>query len=261
MPQIGKCKLCLRPGVELQESHFLPKGAYRAVRKLGGVTPILIRHGTAIQMDEQMKDFVLCAACEVRLNKNGEDWVLRHCNRRGKGFKLSDLVHPMTPQISGPDLKMYPTSQIPGIDAEKLRYFAISVLWRGSAHAWSWGGQPMETPSLGRKYQEEFRRYLMGETDFPMNAVVTIHLQTDPKLCEGCCTPTGRRSSRGDWVYSFYFLGLYFVCSIGNLLSPETRNSCVSKFIFQGPIADMALTRSTAKTIINAKRLGSIRSK
>ena len=88
---IGLCRLCLAPDIDLQDSHFIPSAAYKAVEELGGVTPLIVKGDITIQKNQQLKKHLLCADCEDRFNKNGEQWVLGYCNRAGKGFRLYGL--------------------------------------------------------------------------------------------------------------------------------------------------------------------------
>ena len=94
---LGTCKLCLTPGVELQRSHLIPAGAYKAIRNSGGEPPIVMKSAVTIKKDEQISDCLLCANCEQRFSENGECWILEHCNQFDAGFKLNDLIEQSTP--------------------------------------------------------------------------------------------------------------------------------------------------------------------
>src|SRR5277367_373103 len=73
--KIGKCKLCLREGVSIQRSHFLPAGVYRILRddQAKNPNPWLLTEKAAYQTSWQMKAWLLCRDCEQLLSKKGED--------------------------------------------------------------------------------------------------------------------------------------------------------------------------------------------
>jgi hypothetical protein len=262
MPVVGQCKLCLRSEVELQESHFIPKAAYKAVQKLAGVTPLNVRGEITVQKNDQITAFLLCATCEDRFNKNGENWVISHCNRPGSGFKLYDLLQTLQPvrDPDEPDLKMYAAASIAEIDASKLAYFVLSVLWRGSIHNWRWGKDELHTDRLGTKYEDEFRRYLLGESDFPQNVAIHVFVLEDSKMWDGFTIPFRQKLKDGLWRYTFVFLGISFRCLLGNVMDAKTRSACVyqspQKYIFCGNAVDKIFVRDFAPTLLKAKRVG-----
>lgn len=89
----SRCRLCL--GVKpLQNSHLLPKALYRLLRTAGkkNPSPVWFNRNSAWTSSSQFADQLLCSDCEQLFHRNGEDWVLRQCNR-GKGrFCLQDEV-------------------------------------------------------------------------------------------------------------------------------------------------------------------------
>jgi hypothetical protein len=162
----GKCKLCLQEKVELRDSHLIPAGAYRLIRSSDGSSPIVMKSSVTIKKDEQVSDYVLCEPCEQRINKGGEEYVLAHCNNFAGGFRLSDILNALQPLEVHGTTAVYAGSQSSEIDLDRLAYFGASVLWRGSAHSWRSGKDPLRTPSLG-SYEEHFRKYLIGQGPFP----------------------------------------------------------------------------------------------
>jgi hypothetical protein len=64
----GDCRLCLVKGVELRDSHIMPKFSYRRARAKGaGGDPVHIRNGKAFQASAQITEYLLCAHCEQRI--------------------------------------------------------------------------------------------------------------------------------------------------------------------------------------------------
>lgn len=146
---IGQCRLCLRCDVELQESHFLPKGIYRILRDDGhpNPNPFLVTGSARVQTSWQMKANLLCEACEGRFCKNGEDWVLRSCLKKDGSFRLAAWLAARAPDISaaGAATRIYFAANIPEIDIAALSYFSASIFWRASIHGWNSDGSiPVE---------------------------------------------------------------------------------------------------------------------
>lgn len=74
MGNLGKCKLCLLDGVELRESHFMPRKLYYSGKQ---------KLGFSSRIDsgfdpEEFKAPLLCEQCERRFSENGESEVLKH---------------------------------------------------------------------------------------------------------------------------------------------------------------------------------------
>src|SRR5438046_453557 len=97
----GKCKLCQREPVELLDSHLLPSAGYKRIRESqqGKTPPVITRERTMVK-DDQVSDYVFCAECEGRFNKNGESWVLKNCFLFNKGFPLKQKLDECEPVYS-----------------------------------------------------------------------------------------------------------------------------------------------------------------
>jgi len=65
------------------------------------------------------------------------------------------------------------------VDRAKIAYFALSLFWRASVHTWVAHDGERVRIDLGRKYNEEIRRYLLGETPIPKNAALLVAVCTD----------------------------------------------------------------------------------
>jgi hypothetical protein len=52
---------------------------------------------------------------------------------------------------------------------EAISYFAASMFWRASVH--DWNNRADEPIQLG-PYEEQFRKYLMEESDFPVDCAL-----------------------------------------------------------------------------------------
>jgi len=167
--KIGKCKLCLADGVELQDSHFLPKGVYKILRDddAANPNPWIISDRKTAQISFQLKAHLFCRDCEQRLNRQGEKWVLSNCLKKDGSFPLASFLASRLPDIFSDTnpTRVYFAAKIPEIDCPALAYFAASMFWRGSIHGWSEDGA---IPVKLGPFQESFRQYLIGQEDFPV---------------------------------------------------------------------------------------------
>lgn len=161
---MGICKLCLEDK-DLQNSHLMPRALYvksRGPGKKGNQDPFVVTVEGGKQSSFQTKDYVLCRECEQRFSKNGEDYVMRIVTDREGRFPFLEMLNNAPTRTIGKDWIHYTVTDTPDIDRDKLAYFALSVLWRASVHIWEQeSGKPVSI-DLGKKYNEQVRRYLLG---------------------------------------------------------------------------------------------------
>ena len=76
--RVGTCHMCLRPDVELQESHIVPKWCYKCMRCTvpGEVPDPVMIGGAAFHTSRQVTEHLLCKNCERVLNP-AETYVSR----------------------------------------------------------------------------------------------------------------------------------------------------------------------------------------
>src|SRR5579859_3318029 len=132
-PIVGTCALC-RTSAKLCDSHVLPKSLYRLMHLSThkNPNPNLVTQGFVGKTSRQVRSHLLCPVCEKRFDENGEKWVMRNCYR-GKGvFRLREMLEKAQPIEGTPEAAFFGTTQCPGVDYQKLAYFAMSVYWRGS---------------------------------------------------------------------------------------------------------------------------------
>ena len=172
MSAIGKCKLCLREGVELLVSHFVSRKLYYSGKKrLEFIN--LLESGTD---PEELQSPLLCRECESRFDRNGEDEVLKHVAPK-LVLKRMPLVEQMKVAWARDDDPSAPRHDARDfdIDTEKFAYFALSIVWRRTIHEWS--------PAIPRwdlgQFAEDMRRYLLGEIPFPTNMAVIVMVCSD----------------------------------------------------------------------------------
>src|ERR1035441_2420778 len=173
-----RCRLCLK-SKPLQQSHLLAKALYRLLRTQSAKNPdpVWLTGKAAWSSSSQLSDKLLCFDCEQLFSKNGEDWVLRHCFR-GKGrFRLREMIRGVQPVgIPIPQAKFIPTLLIPGMEMDKLAYFAASVIWRAGVHRWVVDGLELKPIDIRKDQLEQLRRFLVGETVFPSDTYLWVSI-------------------------------------------------------------------------------------
>jgi hypothetical protein len=207
----GTCKLCLTDK-ELQESHLMPRSLYKKARGSGGrgnQDPHVVTAKGRRPTSHQVTDHVLCRECEDRFNKNGEDYVMRLVTKQNGQFPLLDMLNKVGPQQSGNGWVAYSAAGTPDIDRDKIAYFAISVFWRASVHTWEQESGELVSIDLGKKYNGEIRKYLMGETTIPKRAVLSAIVCTDPESQISFFVPSENQKVR-DRTVGFGARGLMF---------------------------------------------------
>jgi hypothetical protein len=166
------------------------------------------------------------------------------------------------PTVLANDMQVYPGRLIPQIEATKLVYFAASVFWRGSVHEWETRGKKATLVSLGTKYEEEFRRYLLGEADFPANAVMMVCVPVGPNPLMSFTFP-GVEKFGTYHQFRFSIPGITFNMALGAGMPPEIRRMCTLRspdnFIYSSPLVDFTNIETMNQLIKNAERFGRLR--
>jgi hypothetical protein len=244
----SKCKLCLKEGVELQRSHFIPKAAYRLLldKTAKNRNPYLINNKSIVQTSDQLAAFLLCRDCEQMFHRKGESWFLKHCLRKNS-FLFQEMLVARAPVASQPGTDVYYLAQIPEINIAALAYFASSIFWRGSIHWWD-AGRPLPV-KLG-PYGELFRKYLKGEADFPKDAILQgAVLKGQGQYSRVITEPFGERT---DTYHRFTFTmgGISFVLMVGKILPSRLREYCLVRGFGNPIISTVLLDKWTEDTAI-----------
>jgi hypothetical protein len=168
---------------------------------------------------------LLCFDCEQRVSKFGECWVLANCLQKGGiTFPLAALLASKTPALAGRNssTKVNNAAEIPEIDLSALAYFGASIFWRGCIHPWNTDGTiPV---NLG-PYQEQFRRYLLGNQEFPEHCYLLVAFRDAKELSGLTYPPVGGRQGTHH-VYRFPMPGLAFTLLIGRKTTQNLRSMC-----------------------------------
>jgi len=224
--KIGKCKLCLADGVQLHDSHFLPKGVYKILRDddAANPNPWIISERKTAQICFQLKAHLFCHDCEQRLNRQGEKWVLSNCLKKDGSFPLASFLASRPPDIFSATnpTRVYFAANIPEIDCSALAYFAASMFWRGSIHGWSENGA---IPVKLGPFQESFRQYLMGQEDFPVDCALLVTVREGKEIDRLTYSPIGERREHCH-MFKFPMPGLAFSLAVGKNIPENYRNGC-----------------------------------
>jgi hypothetical protein len=224
--KVGRCRLCSNDR-ELLESHFVPKALYRLVRAgTKGAHPVLVSAEERRQTSRQAVQTLLCADCEKRFDSNGENWVLRHCYR-GRGiFRLRELLSQALAVHTSEEETIYSAHSVQGLEVDSLVYFCASVVWRASVTDWWASDRKYERIELGYRYQDEIRRYLLGEISFPETAALVV-------IASGLGTPVLTFNFpvhlRVEFCryYRFHIPGLTFLMALGRQVADYFGEICI----------------------------------
>jgi hypothetical protein len=223
---MNPCKLC-QLTKDLQESHYIPRFAYKAnrARQLKNQNAVVMTSRGIRQDQRQLKDYVLCADCERRFNEGGEKWVLaRIPPDYGEPFVLQDQLIKERPLYREDGLALYAGANITAFDMDKLVYFAASIFWRGGVHEWEIDGQQAPKVDL-HEHEEPLRVFLLGQGRFPSDAWITTDVSSHKPALNGVIVPMAMHSL-GWNCYWFYICGLGFSLHSGNAVPSGVKQSC-----------------------------------
>jgi hypothetical protein len=227
---MGTCKLCLR-NRDLRDSHLMPRALYRMARgsgAKGNQDPHVFTAKGRKPSSHQIKDYVLCHECEQRFSINGEDYVMRLVTKRNGQFPLLDMLKTIPTPLQGKNWTAYTIAQTPNIDRPKIAYFALSVFWRASVHTWEQDSGEKVSIDLGKKYNEEIRRYLLGATLVPKSANLLVAVCTDEESQKTFFVP-GDNTKVKDRSVGVLVRGLFFQFRITRTPAPwQARLSMIN---------------------------------
>lgn len=257
MNQKNFCKLCLELK-NLRDSHLLPKSLYRIVcTGERNTNPVIMTPEAALQTSKQVRDYLLCDDCELRFNRGGEKYVLDNCFRGEGKFRLRKTLEAHEPKFKIDAGFVYDVSAIQGVDASKILYFAASIFWRASVHRWRTGMRTLDSVSLGDKYEEQFRQYLMGEEEFPCRATVWTAISRSVNPDNVAFVPTKGRQE-GYFCHRFSIPGIVFFMYVGKMVPQLFLNMGLPKggLVYVVDHADSIVRRDSMEVLKTAKPLG-----
>ncbi len=252
--QVGVCGLC-REQRTLQNSHLFPAALYKILRDRDqpNPNPIMVTRNHAGPTSRQVSAYFLCWDCEQRFSRNGEQYVVSQCARRDR-FPLRELLQGLNPIEAGPPgTAVCDVRGILGEHAEEYLYFAASIFWRAAARSW---GKQLRQLSLGTMYQEQFRLYLLGASEWPRNARLMIHVSSS-KLLDFMMDPVGKRIGAVH-RYKFFVPGILFILFVGATVPRDhdngALNSSAGRFMGLLPFENDSLFRGFREVAREALR-------
>lgn len=253
MPIRGQCRLCLSTDVALQDSHIMPRFSYVRVRGDSPQDdPVFFRGGKAYQSQEQVKEHLLCFTCEQTFAKVEGRIAELLPLRDGKRAPILDLLGNAFETTANGTRAV----ELGRVRGEDLAYFSASVIWRGHV-------SDGFNVKLGDVYGEQFRRYLLGETDFPPKAACVatfFDLPYDDRIdvkasAVGVQTWPRNKNDRSH-RHGFMVMGLQFFLQIGNQLDDWATASCLVRNKTMFLARQEHLVQWLGPTILSAKPTG-----
>lgn len=258
---VGVCRLCKRTG-ELQDSHYLPRALFLKViqsRQPHISAPVVVDAGnqSAVYTNYQPTQHLLCASCETRFSIRGEDPVARCCYDNEETFPLRDALDGQEPSGRWDGGAFYRGSDVDGVvDVPSLAHFALGVYWRGAAASWRHPYHRFHQ-ALGRKYSEDFRRYLLGEAPFPQKTLLNLYVDFDRPSHTGLAPPEPHRIKSPNlkgWQHTFMVPGIKFELFMGgNIAEVATKAGRTSEVaILQWSFKRSPSYRSAVELVVRA---------
>jgi hypothetical protein len=198
----------------LCDSHIVPKWSYKRMRhnSFKNKNPMFIRSGKAIQTSDQVREYLLCSACEQHIGKF-DSWASHVLYQADHTAPILNRAH------RAPERWLVLTEG----DAAMLSRFCLSVFWR--AHASS----RLDT-SLGN-YGDAVRKYLLDDHLLPSEiSLVTCFYECKPgggsQIDALATLPTSSRNT-GFYQHRFVLFGLDAILAVGKLVPPVYKRYCL----------------------------------
>ncbi len=173
-----------------------------------------------IDADSRLRLMSGLRAAVLLFSRNGERYVMSQVEHRGT-FPLLDTLQASAPTKVNQVFSWYDRKTAPGIDREKLGYFASSVLWRASAHDWKGAKTDVR---LG-PYEERFRQYLLEQSSFPRDVVLMVVACTDAVAQNTFYLPSlGLKTDIT--IYTVQMRGLNFMMMLGKNMTDAMQFLC-----------------------------------
>lgn len=223
------CRLCGTMVESLVDSHLLPRSAYKRINvNRKKIVQIKYADNAAFYDQKQISTPLLCNSCEDLFSKNGETQMgLLWMNKNE--FPMLHHLERCSQIADG----SYDGNDLPKNICDALIYFAISIIWRGSV----WPDDRLKSykGSLGKKYESEFRSFLLGKGRLS-NVKFFIYASSshNDARCKIMTLPSLEPGPIGK-SHFFYILGFRFCVIIGRT-HPKITN------LFQHLKSDLLLS-------------------
>jgi hypothetical protein len=217
--RVGPCRLCGAQGA-LVLSHIVSKAAYRRAKQgPNGEAPqdalVEISREGAHLTKEQMKEYLLGRCCEDRLGV-WEGYAYPMLSQRDRTF----------PWLAASRAVGGPLAESSAMDVDTLARFLLSIVWR-------LGVYKNATHRQESAHEDATRRYLLGETPFPQEAVLSVTLldpsaSTLPRV-DRLFTDLGRVRGDDYTLYQVTILGVDVRLFMGRGVPREFYPLCFAR--------------------------------
>ena len=174
--------------------------------------------------------------------------MMRRCYRGGAKFLLRDSVLGSQLLDDGQMGRLYSVKENAEVNTAQLAFFATSVVWRAAIHTWRFGPRT-ERVFLG-PYQDQLRRYLLGQDQFPQQAAMWVWVSSYDKPSRAISFPQSMRVW-DCYTHGFDIPGVRFTMFVGKVLPEVVRRLCIiygeEKIITVSPAPDDILATSVGK--------------
>jgi hypothetical protein len=241
----------------------MPAGIYSIVRNGPHPEehPVLITKGASVATSAQARAHMLCAECESRFDKGGEEWVIENCWHDDAAFPLRTALLRQTPFVDEPGFRAYEARNVSGVELNQLVYFAASMFWRGAQNGWRMGKERPTRLEFG-PYEEAFRLFLLAKAAFPEHAllVVTLSEKQDDLNNRNMALPFGGERSENGRHYQCVIPGITFLMIIGKAISESMRQigTVPSGFLYVASEGDARKLTAMVSATRDAPRRGQL---
>lgn len=159
--------------------------------------------------------------------QSGRNVFTKHCYRVHEGFKLGELARNCKVLHEDDVATICSAATNHDIDIARLSYFAVSVFWRAAVHVWQLPIGPPSVPILLGPYESEFRRYLLGQTVFPVDAALLVWVSRFDKPSRAVSVPSSSRIFECR-AHSFDVPGIRFDLFVGRTIPDDIRLLCLA---------------------------------
>jgi hypothetical protein len=179
---------------------------------------------TLTRSSKQQRTYLLCRPCELILSKNGENWFFRNGMKADGRFRLADVLRKAHSSVGtlADNTRLYEAALIPEINSLAIAHFATGIFWKASVHGWNDDGR---VPVSLFGYADQFRRFLLGEREFPQSAVLTVVVRERGLLDRLTYAPAGF-SKGATSSYRFPIPGFNFMLTVGKKIPQRTSQYC-----------------------------------
>lgn len=221
---VGTCPMCLqeRP---LLDSHFVSDAIYKLVGTQK-FEPVRVTQKGIFPTRKQMHHYLLCADCEERLSREGENWIIPLLSRVGGPFLLRDRLLFQPPVFQNEIGAIFVGADNPEIEVPKLIHFALGIFFKGAVHSWQKDDsepwirlEPADVESL--------RLYLRGEAKLPSHIALEVTVDSSPIVWPAIRMPWRGCEDRFA-NYCLYVPGVLFNLYVGSGAQETLKAGCIN---------------------------------